>query len=512
MRNELTTVSVWLSITALATAQARATPAELVDQLAVADQRANAREQLLALGKQAVPALADRVSDLNLQLRTDVLALLVELGPDAGAAVPQLVAAVERSSTDPTPTLLALAELAPFRQPGIEVDVNAMTLAMRGRNRRDLFRPGASVTSFAERLRRRLECPQAPDLETLLTMVKGYNAYRVELAVEHLGQRGAAAVGALPHLQRLLEQPEPRILLTDRTVPMHRKAARAVIAIAPASKQADLARTVLAGRVPVPAAAPAVPERARTRIDELIAELDDFENRDAAAANLVALGTLAAPAVAATLTTDREAASHEAALGILRDLGPRAASTVPQLVDALVSLSTSHTVSVLGALQATAPWCTDVVPELDGSFSIERLNLFGHRIPGNVDAKFLTSLRAAQAQFRATMAVDPTCSLDELGTLLDSRVVATREAALAVVRERGPECRPLLPVIANMLTEQQPRGTLVQWQDAQPGAFRNVDRSATVQHLAAKAIVAIAASDDPLIAAARDVLARSEPK
>jgi hypothetical protein len=513
LRPELMSVSVWLSVTALATAQSRATPAELVEQLAVAESRANARTQLLAFGKQAVPALANRVTATEPGLQAEALAILIELGPDAGGAVPQLIAAVERNGpVDPTPALQALAELGPFRAADVQIDVNDMARAVFMHALRGARRGGNGVEMWSDRLRRRLDFPRAPDIETLLVIAQGCHAYRVELAVEHLALHGSAAAAALPLLQRLLERPEPRILMTDRTVPIHRKAARAMLAIAPASPQADIARAVLAGMAPPAAAAPPVPERARARVATLVTELDVPAKRAAAAANLVALGTLAASAVAATLAHEHDVDSREAALGVLRDLGPRAAATVPELLEALASLSTEHSVSVLRALQATAPWCTDVIPGLSTSCSIGDLSVFGRRVRGNADGAFLTAFFAASAQLHAAMAVDPSSSLTELDALLGSPNVATREAALAVVRERGAECTALLPTLDSMLTATAPKGNVVQWRDEGVVGHLKVDRSAAVQYLAAQAIVAVALPDDPLVAAARDVLARGEPK
>ena len=63
--------------------------------------------------------------------------------------------------------------------------------------------------------------------------------------------------------------------------------------------------------------------------------------------------------------------------------------------------------------------------------------------------------------------------------------------------------------LAGMLQAEHPKATVHVWDN---GGVRMVDRSAGVQRLAAEAIVAIAASDDPLVIAARTVLARPEPK
>lgn len=515
MIERLTTVSVCLLVAALARSQSGSTPTDLVAQLAIANQRASARQQLLALGKQAMPLLAGRINSADPVLLPELLALLVDFGPDAGALVPELLAALQsRPRKQAIPKLWALAELIPYRAPGVEFDIRDVTRVMDEQAHLNAVRGGLNLEQAIgrQRLLRRFDFPRTPDVETLLTIVQGFHPYRVELAVEHLGQHGAAAQAALPFLRRLLERPEPKILTTQRTVPMHRKAAHAVLAIAPTGDPAELARAVLAGKGPAAAAALVVPERARARIAELLAELDVPEQRAAAATNLTALGKVAAPAVAATLVQEHDTAFREAALGILRDIGPRAASTVTQLLAALITLSTEHTVSVLHALQATAPWCTDVVPELNSRCSMGNVQLLGSRIAGGADAAFLTSFFAAQDRYQAAMAVDPSSSLAELGMLLGSPRVTTREAVLAVVRERGPEARPLLPSLATMLKATQPKTSVVVWHDSGVEESRLTDRTVVVQRLAAQAIVAIAASDDPLVATARAVLAGPEPK
>ncbi|HEU4418051.1 MAG TPA: hypothetical protein VFT55_03880, partial [Planctomycetota bacterium] len=118
LRKELTTVLVLVSVLAVARTQSGPKPAELVEQLVIPERRARTRELLLALGKEAVPSIAERLRTPGEIPLTELLALLVDLGPDAGAAVPQLCDAFSKASKDNlVPMMWAIAELAPYRAP-----------------------------------------------------------------------------------------------------------------------------------------------------------------------------------------------------------------------------------------------------------------------------------------------------------------------------------------------------------------------------------------------------------
>lgn len=496
-------------------AQANPTAEQLVMQmqLLAPEQRVGAREQLLALGKAAVPALLAGLEAVDEDVRTERMAVLVELGPVAGSAVPELKRLVTQKECPAlVPTLEALAELVPYRDAAVAFDQQVLTdihvkqLLMRQRGQ---VAPADPVLTF-QRLRVRFEFPSQLDQDELVTAVQSYNAFRVELAIELLGQRGVAEPTALAALRALLERPEPRILTTERTVPLHRKAARAILAMAPASAEAELARRVLAGELLPQSPSPPIPERARTRVAELVTELARPDKRAAAAANLVALGAIAVGPIAATLQQDHDVEFVAAALGILGDLGPRAASAVPQLFDALLTLPIDHTIAVLHALRQTGPWCRDLVPSLSGSWSVGRLEIAGRHIKGNPDAAFLNEYQMVAQSFHMAMSVDPGSSLRELQTMLSHPMVVMRERALIVLRERGVSARPLLPVLVTMLSAEQPSQHVMKMLDAQSSTSERIDRTSHLQRLAAMAILAIATADDPAVAAARAVLERPE--
>jgi len=90
--------------------------------------------------------------------------------------------------------------------------------------------------------------------------------------------------------------------------------------------------------------------------------------------------------------------------------------------------------------------------------------------------------------------------------------VLTREAALEVVRQRRDEARVLVPALVAMLDEEQPRYHSGRWVAPQGIAIEHKDRTEIVRGKAARAILAIAAPDDPSVARARAVLAQLDEK
>jgi hypothetical protein len=327
------------------------------------------------------------------------------------------------------------------------------------------------------------------------------------MAVELLGRRGPAARAALPVLQALLARPDPRVLMTDRTVPIRAKAARAILAIDPDADAAGQARAVLAGSVLVPTKALVVPERARVRVEEVISELADPGKREAARANLVAFGSLAVVPLLAALEDDHDADFREAALCVLSELGARASDAVPALFELLTKWPAENLVSVMRTLTATAPWCCDALPSMWYSGSQGSIAILGHPVL-NADQAFCNAFIDASQVFYAVMDVDPGSTLSELRGHLGSKSVVTREAALAVLRHRGAQARSLLLAIGGVLEEPQPDREVVGWM----GGSHMEGRNDVVHRLAAEAILAIAAPDDPLVAKAREVLAQLRAK
>jgi len=350
------------------------------------------------------------------------------------------------------------------------------------------------------------------DIATLTAIAAGLRAWHVELAVELLGQRGAAALCALPTLHALLDLPDPRIVGSSARVPLRRKAARAILAIAPDGKQAAHARAVIAGD-PEPAAnAAAMPLRLRQRIDQLLQELEHDPTRTAATANLVALGANTARPLVEALAHEHTAAFRDAALMALRQLGRAAAPVAVDLRVLLPRLPIEHTVAVYDALTATAPWSRDVADTNTLVMSTSTLRIDGQTVPGNTDGETMTQVDRAAGRFWSAMSMDPTWPLAKLVGLLEDRDVRLRKRALELLGQRHDTARAVLPQIAAAMRAEHPQVASIFWQD--DGSMRTGRESSTleVQALAAEAILAIAAPDDRLVAEARRVLPQAEKR
>jgi hypothetical protein len=354
------------------------------------------------------------------------------------------------------------------------------------------------------RARERAECTDA-DVPTLTQLARGRRAYRVEWAIEQLAARGPDAAAALPVLQELLQRPDPRVLGTASTVPIRAAAARAILAIAPNKPAAVTAKQVLSGLAPPVPAAPAVPERARRRAEQVVGELAQARTRAAAATNLVALGRLAVQPLLDALRSSPDVEFRNAALGVLRDLGPAAADAVPALGELLVALPAENTLAVVRALTATLPWSRDVVPANVMFSGRGEIHIAGHLI-GTFRTDAHNELWQALVELNAAAAVEPDLP-DVLASLLAHLDVLRREAALRIVAVRGPALRPLLPRLAEMLDVSYPGHQRMLWFDGGKVTARTESHDVLVHRLAAQAILAVAAPDDPLVAKARAVLA-----
>lgn len=479
-----------------------AEPDVLVQQLADAATREAARQRLLALGADAVPAIVAAFAKNYGERLDDLLGILTELGPAAAAAMPQVEELIQQGGCD-LAAVVALAELVPWRlrEPSLTLEQVRREQATAGQKNRTGREQAWEAWVADRRLWTRWHFPRDAGLDVLMAVAQEGQALRREVAIEWLGQRGAAARAALPILRRVLDAPEPRILTTERTVPLHLKAARAVLAIDPDGELAATAREVIAGRRVAPAARPSdAPERVRARIEQLVAELAVPATRAAAAANLVALGGVAAEPVAAMLTASTDADTLGVALATLRDLGPHAAAAVPRLVEAQGVFPDELRLAALETLIATAPWCADLVPQ---PFAME-LRLVG-------DAEVRNRQRGVADRLEAALTVDPRATLGELATWLGDRSAHVRQCALVVVEGRGAAARPLLPRLGAMQREQV--SPVREWQFVGNGARTlDVDYTASVQRAAARAIVAVAPPQDPLVAEAKALLAEQPPK
>jgi len=388
-------------------------PAQLVARL-TGEGRVAAHRQLVALGAKAVPALIDGLRVRHETALPETLAVLSEIGADASPAVGALLELVDAAKNDEKVCLVevlsTLADLAPFRGPEVSCSAEGISTSMlhwgRQKRRGGLGIDREASLAFA-RLRVRLEFPLDLELQELIGAARACNAYRAEVAIELLGRRGLQAEPALPTLQAVLSGRDPRVLTKDCTVPLRNKAARAILAIAAVGEASEQARAVLAGGGPQPVPEMAVPERARARVLELLCELKEPAKRDAAAANLVALDTLAVMPLAEELQQEHDVGYREAALAVLRGLGPRATAAVPVLLEMLTVLPVEHTVSLVQTLTATAPWCRNVVPPLWSDASVGHLEIHDRAVPGNAAIEILNAFNEASALLRAAMLVDP---------------------------------------------------------------------------------------------------------
>jgi hypothetical protein len=490
-------------------------PESFVAKLGDTNERAAAREQLLALGAHAVPAMTTALATANEALCGELLTVLTAMGPRAGAAVPAVLALLDSRPRGDAQIVSTLAELVPWRAADVDVDPAAVQRSVSQARMKNRQSPEANAADIeaSQRLRVRLAFPRNLDVATLVAQLRANQPLRVELAAEFVGTHGAAAAAAVPMLRTILTRREPRVVGTERTVPLHRKAATALLAIAPGGDDAELARAVLAGRGPkLIAEVRELPPRLRTRIAELVGELAVPDTRPAAIANLVALGEPTALPVVATLSAPVDDATVAAALATLRELGAHAAPAVPDLVEALTSLSATHTVDAMLTLAHVIPWATDQVPSPTVSSSVGSARIFGKAIRGEIDCEFLTRFSAANAVLTASINVDPQGSVAEFEAHLASPSVAVRECALRVLAVRGAAARPLLPAVAAMLHAPQPKRSSVLWLDRGRVTSQRIDCTADVQRLAAAAILAVADRGDPLCAQARAVMAQPEAK
>jgi hypothetical protein len=248
-----------------------------------------------------------------------------------------------------------------------------------------------------------------------------------------------------------------------------------------------------------------VPERARTRAAQVVTELARPETRAAAVANLVALGRVAVPPLIAALGAPNDEAFTAAALDVLREIGPAAVDAVPVLADLLVTRPATEAVVIVRALAATAPWSRDVLL-LYGTRSRGAIPILGHPLQGPIGVDLQNEIEAALTELSVTKDIDPSSTADTLRTLLADPWVLKREAALRVVRARGSELRILLPDLASMLEQLQPRLHVIRLTGGGLTDTRE-PRDDVVHRLAAEAILAVATPDDPLCGKARDMLA-----
>lgn len=496
--------------------------AQLLDQIASSDatSRTTARDALVAVGASAVAPLAQRLATADDDTTIAILDVLHELAPVAGeaiGAVRQRMQATRRTrgrdAVPPTalPLLTTLAELIAHRGPDDEGNDRDLT-----RFCIDFDAQGVAFTAALQRLRHRQRFPRTVDVPELRRIAASRAALQAEVAIERLGRLGVAAQAALPELRAVLDRPEPRLLATGDSLSLHRKAARALLAIAPQSTAAAAARAVLAGTwQPPERAQPVVPERVRARLTELSTVLRDERDaalRAAAVENLVAFGALAAPTFASLLEPGTPVIAIQDALTGLRRLGRHGAAAVPALVVALRTLPAQHTIDTMRALGTTAPWSADVYQPGSYTCSVGHLAIDGHRIEGTIDIAFLNAFSLAFQEVQQALDIPVDATVVSLRELLGDPVVGRRRRALEVIAARGSECSSLLDVMVAMLIAPQPVEHVHEWIGAASARMAKVDQSDAIQRLAATTILAVAPNGHVATVAARDRLAQAEAK
>lgn len=299
MREVTMLVAGWFAASAAAQ-----TTAELVEQLRDEGTRAAAQQALLTLGEPGARAIADRLATMDDAHRRCCFDVLVALGRRAVGAVPKLIDHLASQRHGSPRALDVLAELVLFREPG------APGLGRRDFLRAWTHRPDNDVgfSVAVQRLQLRMEFDVTAKVDDWIALLHCRQPFLVEAAVDLLGEHDRGGAAALPALRQLLDRPEPRILLTERRVPLHTKAAKAMLALGATGPDAEAARAVLAGTwSPGEPADRQQPARLRQRVEELVGELANGATRPGAIDRLDRtphVQRLAARALLAIATTD----------------------------------------------------------------------------------------------------------------------------------------------------------------------------------------------------------------
>jgi HEAT repeat protein len=401
---------------------------DLVKQLKsdVAQTQIEACEQLMALGPQAEPAVADLsqllASSDNLALKRACLLALAEIGPPAAPALPTLSETM-KSSTDDLRAYAAhaIGALGPAAQAAVptlipyttDQDVNVRRAVLRA-----LRKIGAQRDQVRPLVVKALKSADPADATAAISTLAEEGEVAVPGLIEALGDQDAAywaclalaeigpsAKAAVPALQKLLDSDEPDLRLQA---------------------------LVTMGEIG-PDAAPAVP-----RIAQVLTG-DPFENVQAAAA--YALGAIgqkrvAAAALRAGLNQDDplvRVASAWALLKLEDRRTPAIAIAVKRVLDGVES-NDPHVRAV--AARALAD---PAIPEAAAGRAFRRA-LQGMDDPDRV-ARIVSAL--ASLGERAV----PICirSLENQGKL--------REHALQVLIQIGPQAAPAVPALTATLKD-----------------------------------------------------------
>ncbi len=462
----------------------------LVRQLDDPERRISTAQTLIAQGEPAGPALMaelERAVDAGrVSRQREALRLLRALGPAGGGVLEPLLALSPRLDGGTGRDLIrTVAELAPYRPTSLLIDEADVGMWQH--------RIGCEPVDL-RRLFVRAWSDGRSDLPTLIAMAGEVDAHRIELAVEALDRMGPRARAALPCLAAVLDRPDPRVTGSTVRVPLRACAARAVLRIDPRGVPAARARAVLAGEDSEPARAN-VPEEIQRKLTTLVAAFAVPEQREIAAGHLIALGPHGSEALLRTVVSHApDPGVYRHALGAAMGSGEDLAHLVPELAGLLVGLAPGDRRPVLDALSRAAPCSRDVVVLA--------------RQESTRDLVLAAGLRADYDHLQATLDTPAWLPDRALAQAAASGSLARVERATTLLARRGPAVRVELPTLAAALNRDY--AGLLGRPMAVAGGGMHYPRSAPEFRIArcqiARAILAIAAADDPLAARARQVI------
>lgn len=407
---------------------------DLVARLGTGDSEP-ARRGLLALGPDAARVLADGLDeDEPLDRTAQRLELLAQLGAQAGAEFDAVQAAAQRHPLRlPVEFARTVAELAPFRPASSELDFG-MPFYVRERDGiADAQSVNVELARIAVRARTRADVRATDDVNLHLARLNSHRAFVVEAAIDCLAKRGAAAAPAIPALRERTRQSDPRILRTDRTVPLREKAAAAILAIDPTVPFAEELRRPFDQPTRRPP-----PERVLARASELLLELDDAERRAGARENLLLLGPLCAPAVAEFVVANAQRSASFEAVDVLLEGSWDTTQVTARLVDALATAAPADRLRLAILLALVAPRSRDVVvpPHHDG---VSSLWLGEVDLMQGLAKRSRSTLHFIAEDIDGCLSFDPEAPASVIETQLDSNSFPLSLHALLAIRLRPGE-------------------------------------------------------------------------
>lgn len=372
--------------------------AEFVKALGTAEGPAS-RESLLAGGAEAARALRTGLDENEAIERTrERLELLTRLGPAAAGEYEALQrAARHRPLRAPVEFARTIGEIAPYRAENAGNGQLVPLVVMRLDGVDD---PSATNQLLAlERLRfeTRHETRADAPLPALLELLHSRRPYRVELAVELLAQRGRTAFAAAPFLRQMLRGTDPRVLRTDRVIPLREAAARALLAIEPDAAHPS----------PKPVTAePVFPERALARSRELVRDLLVPERRADARTVLGSMGPVAVQACSEFVTGSSDLCDALEVLDCVLIGDADTSLLTTRLLEQLSTSKPEERLRLLALLAFAAPYSRDVVmPPRRDVFDVALLHdidLFQ-----GFDRRTRLAVAAAADELAAALEVDP---------------------------------------------------------------------------------------------------------